>query len=109
MSLFDGDFDMEDATILGGIAGFAEESLREENRDLSELDPSEESVKDEADKEISLRRLRNTEPALFEHIVKLVVEHRKAWAEQRRQRELEAEQVGHEIEAMEKAESKLEG
>jgi len=109
MSLFDGDFDIEDATILGGIAGFAEESLREENRDLSELDPSEESVKSEADKEISLRRLRSTEPALFEYIVKLVVKHRKAWAEQRRQRELEAEQVSHEIEAMEKTESKLKG
>ena len=108
MDLFDGDFDSEDAAIFGGIAGFAEESIREENRTDDDVEASEESVKSESSKETSLRRMYNTNPSLFNHIVRLVVRHRKSWRKIREQKELELDQVGHELEAMKETEVELE-
>ncbi len=88
MSLFDGDFDAEDAAILGGIAGFAEESMREEDRKPEDNEDYDSIVVDlENPKEINLRLIRNMNPELFRYVVSLVAKHNKKWRQQRLARE----------------------
>jgi len=104
MSLFDDGFDAEDATIIGGIMGFAEESIREEDRlpeDIEEIDDA-----DIAEQNINMKLLRNENPSLFAYVIEKVIEHKRKWAEARRQREQnmrDFNEVQHEIAAMKKS------
>lgn len=109
MSFFDdGNFSAEDAAVFGGIAGFAEESMREENIDPDEYDPiDDQKEKDEIDNYVNnnvpLRLLRNENPNLFNYVLKLAREHQLKWAEERRIRE----EVSDELEAIADCESEL--
>jgi hypothetical protein len=89
------DFDWEDAAVFGGIAGFVEESLREENR----RDPSE--VRDEDDFDVmdelgeapvSLKRqlqmLAAGNPGLARYIIRRAREQNEQWALQAQARRL---------------------
>lgn len=80
------DFDWKDATTFGGIAGFIEESLREENRrDPSELSEDEkfDEVKDE-EEILSVKRqlqmLAAQNPDLAKHVVRRARECSEQWA-----------------------------
>ena len=80
------DFDWKDATTFGGIAGFIEDCLREENRrDPSE--PSEDEKFDEVKDEeeiLSLKRqlqmLAAQNPELAKYVVRKAREHSEQWA-----------------------------
>ena len=108
MSMFDfdgdGSFDMEDAAVIGGMMGFAEESMREEDRNPDEVsDHVTEEDKEEIDRVTSLRLLRNENPGLVDYLINLVKTQRKRWSIARRQRERDMadfEEVKHELEAM---------
>ncbi len=100
----DGDFDSGDAAILGGIAGFMEESFREESTELGEefreieIDPRDL-------KEPNLRLIYNNSPKLFNHIVNKIRKQNLEW----RRARLAREAVADELEAIEKCERMLEG
>jgi len=75
------DFDAEDAAIFGGVVGFAEESIREENApDPSEPDPWEfEEVETEPEPPISLRRrLEMMDPGMRETLLKIASKQRES-------------------------------
>ena len=107
-------FDVEDATIIGGIMGFAEESMREENRLPDEPDTEDYEPTSEVNnrhKDLVMRLLENENPGLFAYVVKKVLEHKRKWAEYRanKVRDMaDRESVAHEIEAMDKTEEMLE-
>lgn len=93
------DFDWEDAAVLGGIAGFVEESLREERNG----EPREEEVwrgspleKEDYEEPVSLRRqlqmLRASNPALADHVIRKALEFR-AQGELRRESERQKEEL----------------
>ena len=79
------DFDWEDATILGGIMGFAEESAREERM----KDPSEPCYEecfmssDDTESKLTLKQqlrlLENMNPDLAQYIIEKVKEQKKYW------------------------------
>jgi hypothetical protein len=99
----DGDFDIQDAAILGGIMGFAEESIREE-----EAKPAEEKFEDievnpNEITDINLRLFYNGNPALFNHVVNTVRKH-AATAKARKQMKNDIKEVQHEIDAMKESE-----
>lgn len=100
--MFDDGFDAEDATILGGAMGFAEESMRAEEEGLNE-DAEEEDFDVSELKEVNLRLVYNTNPGLFKYIVKLIRKQKEKWANDRRARE----EVAEELEALEKSEAML--
>ena len=106
----DGEFGAQDATILGGVMGFAEESIREENKDFdNELDEDTIDMIDKQMKEPNLRLIYNMNPKLFKFIAKRVVEQQKRWREQRLLREAEERglndnEFSYELDAMEKTE-----
>jgi hypothetical protein len=106
MGIFDDGFTNEDAAVLGGIIGFAEESLRVENEDpeAEEYLPEEESgVESSAVEEENLRLIRNGNPELFRYIVSIARKQAKKWARDREDRKVVAE----ELEAMAKCEREL--
>ena len=110
MNMFDDGFDIEDATIIGGIMGFAEESMREENRQPDEI---EEEIEEPRGRSVSvtMRLLKNENPNLFAYVVKKVIEHKRKWAEARRQREQDMQDVvdvDHELKALARTEHLLE-
>jgi hypothetical protein len=104
MTLFDDGFDMEDATLLGAAAGFAEESIKAE-----EANPYEDS-EDEIDVDISqvndddLRLIRNANPGLFSHIVDIIKKQAVKWRKDR----IAREEVAEELEALRETEEMLE-
>jgi hypothetical protein len=98
-------FDAEDAAYLGGAMGFAEESMREEER--GEDEETEEDLPEIPDiKEVNLRILRNTDPKLFEYVVKRAMEMAARWRKVRLEREMLSE-FGFELEALEESERAL--
>jgi len=104
MSLFDDGFDAEDATILGGAMGFAEESMRAEEESPEE-DPKEETDIDPSElKEVDLRLIYNMNPGLFKYIVNIIRRQRARWERDR----LDREAVAEELKAMEESEKCLE-
>jgi len=81
MNLFDGDFDAEDAAILGGVLGFADESVQEEERSPEEVeDDNREEVLVKEISDTDMKLFYNDDPEFFEDIVKLAKYHRKIWA-----------------------------
>jgi len=103
MSLFDGDFDVEDATIVGGIMGFASEAFKDESAELEE-DFEEIEINPKDLKEPNLRLIYNNNPGLFNYVVNVVRKQNKEWKEAR----LAREAVMHELEAMAACERMLE-
>jgi len=84
MNLFDGDFDAEDAAILGGVLGFADESVQEEERSVEEVvDNNEEEVSVGEVSDVDMKLLYNDDPEFFTDIVKLARNHRKIWAKKK--------------------------
>lgn len=79
------DFDWEDAAILGGILGFAEESARQERmKDPSELDYQEHfEPLDEKESRLTLKQqlrlLENMNPDLARYVKEKVIEQKKYW------------------------------
>jgi len=80
------DFDWEDATTLGGIMGFAEESVREENmKDPSEpcceerFDASSDDTESGLSLKQQLRLLENMNPDLARYVIEKVKEQKKYW------------------------------
>lgn len=103
MGIFDDGFDAEDATILGGAMGFAEESMRAEEEGLNE-EPEEEEFDFSELKEVDLRLIYNMNPDLFKHIVGLVRKQNAKWAADR----MDREEVAEELKALEESEKMLE-
>ena len=110
MDLFEDGFDAEDAAIIGGIMGFAEESMREENRQPDEVE-EDVDMPSGSDVDVTMRLLRNENPDLFDYVVKAVLKHKRQWAKARREREQhmrDMAEVSHELEAMARTECVLE-
>ena len=110
-SMFDDGFDMEDATIIGGIMGFAEESIREENRQPDEIDEEPEGMPSGRSVSVTMKLLKNENPGLFAYVVKKVLEHKRKWAKAKKQREqdmVDVSGVRHELDAIERTEHLLE-
>jgi len=108
--MFDDDFDTEDATIIGGIMGFAEESMREENRQPEDIE-EEPDLEGVGPTNTTMRLLKSENPGLFAYVAKKVIEHKKKWSEYKRQRSQDMsdiDSVRHELEAMERTEHLLE-
>lgn len=103
MSIFDDGFDAEDATILGGAMGFAEESMKAEEE--TEEAPEEEIDIDPSElKEVDLRLIRNMNPGLFKYIANIVRKQKAKWQKDR----LARESVEEELKALEESEKYLE-
>lgn len=103
MDIFDGDFTAEDAAVVGGMMGFAEESVREENQELPELSEDQSDIESAADNEVNLRLIRNANPELFRYIISIAQRQSIKWAQERREREA----VSDELEAMARSEKEL--
>jgi hypothetical protein len=83
----DGEFDWGDAALLGGIMGFAEESMREEDMQLEEMeDPEVEFIEPINSGDTIIKLFRSGHPKEYEWMVKKIIEQRLAWAEAERQR-----------------------
>lgn len=111
MSIFDDGFDMEDATIIGGIMGFAEESIREENIQPDDVEEEKPEAENISDQKTNLRLLENENPGLVAYLIKTVIEHKKKWAEARLRKKQELrdlEEVRHELSAISKTEQLVE-
>jgi len=81
------DFDWDDATSLGGIIGFAEESIREEDAVLEELDDPDVDYQEPANSgDLIIRLFKSGHPKEYEWLVKKIIEQRLAWAKAERQR-----------------------
>jgi hypothetical protein len=78
----DNDFDWNDATLLGGLMGFAEESMRAEDKTLEDIeDPDVEFQEPANSGDLIIRLFRSGHPKEYEWLVKKVIEQRLAWAE----------------------------
>ena len=88
------DFDWEDATTFAGIAGFIEESLREENRKDPSEAPEDEEFDDFRNEEefISTKRklqmLAARDPEFARYVIKKAREQSEQWALQAQARRL---------------------
>lgn len=102
---FDGDFTNADAAAVGGMMGFAEESMREEERGLEDPETAALSreVKEDSFSDERLKVFSRSYPKLFEHIVKIASEQTKRWREDREARE----EVRDELEAIEACEEMM--
>jgi hypothetical protein len=105
MSIFDDGFDAEDACVLGGTMGFAEESMRAEEEDPEEPLEKEEDVSPSEIEEINLRLIYNMNPGLFNYIVRIAKKQRARWEKDR----LAREAVEEELKAIRESEKCLEG
>jgi len=107
----DGKFGAEDAAMLGGIMGFAEESMREEEFSDNNIgDGSVENFVDQQLEEPNLRLIYNMNPQMFMFIANTVIKQQKKWRRQRLLRESEAidNEFAHELRALEETEALLE-
>jgi hypothetical protein len=95
----DGDFGIDDAATLGGIMGFAEESMREEETRLEEDSFDDIEIDPRTIKDINLRLFYNGNPALFKHVVNTVRKHVAA-SRKRSQMRSDLREVQHELDAM---------
>lgn len=103
---FDGDedFDIQDAAILGGIMGFAEESIREEEAGLVDEKLEDIEVNPNKIDDINLRLFYNGNPELFNHVVNTVRKH-IATSKARKQMKNDIKEVQHELDAMKESEA----
>ena len=94
--IFNDGFDAEDAAILGGIIGFAEDSIK--NEELGENDDdaipeiSDDQIADciEQNQEISLQLLYNENPELVQHLIKRAYQDRARSLQQITEKEIQA-------------------
>lgn len=105
MSIFDGGFDAEDACILGGAMGFAEESMRAEEKDSEKATEREEEIEIDSSeiKGTDLNLIYNMNPGLYKYIANIVRKQKAKWEKDR----LARESVAEELAAMEKSEAML--
>ena len=103
MSIFDDGFDAEDATILGGIMGFAEESIRAEEESLDEEPEDDINIDMSEIKDTDLRLIYNMNPGLFKYIVNIIKRQTARW----RQDRIDREEVEEELEALRESEELL--
>ncbi len=98
----DGDFDAQDAAMLGGIAGFAEESMREENNFPEDINNYEEvEIDPRTIDDTDMRLFYNDSPELFNHVVNTVRKHILRGKEIA-QTKKDIDAIAYEIEAMER-------
>ncbi len=100
----DGDFGIDDAALLGGIMGFAEESIREEEAGLVDEKLENIEINPEKIDDVNLRLFYNGNPELFNHIVNTVRKH-AATSKARKQMKNDIKEVQHEIDAMKESEA----
>ena len=94
--IFNDGFDAEDTAILGGIIGFAEDSIK--NEELGENDDdaipeiSDDQIADciEQNQEISLQLLYNENPELVQHLIKRAYQDRARSLQQITEKEIQA-------------------
>lgn len=104
MGIFDDGFSNQDAAIIGGIMGFAEEAMREEARELEEDELEEKLIElDHSRGKIDLLAFKKQNPELFRRIVHIIVAQRRRWAEDRRA----FEEVKDELTALNRCEAML--
>jgi len=104
MSIFDDGFDAEDACILGGIVGFAEESIRVEEEGLEKAPEEEIEIDSSEIKGTDLVLIYNMNPGLYKYIANIVRRQKVKWEKDR----LARESVTEEIAALEESEAMLE-
>ena len=108
MSIFDDGFDTGDALAIGGAMGFAEESMRAEEEGLfDEPDPVLEDLGAVGSKEVNLQIFKNTNPRLFEYIVRLVAKQKRVWRKKLAMMHSDASEA--ELRALAETEKLLEG
>ena len=103
---FFNNFDVTDNAIIGGIAGFVEESVENEqllkkNDEL--IEPSNDDVPEESVKNDRLRLLHNQDPGFVLHIVDKFLKHKKV-AKINRDFKIVMTEIEEEIEQMKKDE-----
>jgi hypothetical protein len=106
MNMFDGDFSAEDACVLGGAMGFAEESMRAEEEDPEKAPEEEEEVEIDSSeiKGTDLNLIYNMNPGLYKYIANIVRSQKIRWEKDR----LARESVAEELAAIERSEAMLE-
>ena len=74
--MFDGEFDIEDAAICGGVLGFIEESAKDD--DTYSDNEIDDVVEDHVEKHLSdsMRLLNNENPSLVNHLIRRAYESR---------------------------------
>lgn len=107
MGIFDGDFGAADAAIIGGIMGFAEEAIRDENREMDDLDIDGMLMDPRIEKNIDLASFKRSYPDLFKHILYTIVMQKYRWSRDRRQEQTDLESVKHELDALARTEALL--
>lgn len=103
MSFFDfdgdGDFGLDDAALLGGMMGFAEESIREEEKifreEYKDIEVNPDDIPD-----VNMRLFYNGNPDLFNHIVNIVRKHALDARLRGAQAVKDKAEVQHELDAM---------
>lgn len=87
------DFGWDDAFLLGGIVGFAEESMREEDEITNNLDNPEDfdtapqEIPDlQTPKDTIVKLFKNGHPTEYSWMVKKIAEQRLEWAEDKNSR-----------------------
>jgi len=103
--MFDDEFDTQDAVVIGGIMGFAEESLREENQEFDDIELEDLIPDTPPDRDASLAAFKRSNPELYRKIVHTIVKQRIMWAQERK----DFEEVKDELRAMARCEAMLEG
>ncbi|KKL86841.1 hypothetical protein LCGC14_1940700 [marine sediment metagenome] len=102
----DGDFGIDDAALLGGVIGFAEESIREEEAGLVDEKLEDIEVNPSKITDVDLRLFYNGNPELFNHVVNTVRKH-AATAKMCKQMKNDIKEVQHEIDAMKETEAHM--
>lgn len=103
MNIFDDGFDAEDACILGGVMGFAEESMRAEEEEPKETPEEETEIDSSEIKGTDLRLIYNMNPGLYKYIANIVRKQKIKWEKDK----LARESVAEEIAALEESEAML--
>jgi hypothetical protein len=90
--IFDGDFDMEDGAVFGGIVGFVEESIKNEKFDEDETGIPDDRIEDYVDQTSNspLRFLYNENPELVRYLINKAYKERIRTAEVITEKEIEA-------------------
>jgi hypothetical protein len=104
-NIFDDGFDAKDAAIMGGVIGFVEESMREEDRVFEDEEFEEKLLERVSNRDVNLVSFSRSHPDLFRKIVHTIVAQRAQWAQERR----DFEEVKEELIAIEKCEAMLKG
>jgi hypothetical protein len=99
-------FDITDMAFLGGVVGFVDEALAEENQfqDEDGPDPLDVVSNNSVPNDVNIRLFRNGHPDLYEHIVRTISNQQKEWAKEREARE----SIQPELDALAKCEKLLE-